>query len=318
MKHPMTGVAVIDLGSNSTRLLAVDESGNDLARRMIVTKLGEGLNATGRLSSAAIERTVAAVRTYKAEIDGFGITTIDATATAAARIAENRDELFDALESVLGIRPRLLSGVEEAHVGWRGATSWATARTTPFGEPAYDVMIDIGGGSTEFAVGQPGNDPIGAWSINVGCVRLTEEFFKLDPPGPVALSSAITVVRSHLDDVAREIPLMKQADRLIGVAGSITTVAAIELGMSTYDRERIHQFALTRAAAEDVFRTVATEASADRAANPGLSKDRVGTIVAGALILVAIMRHFDFDSCIISEADNLDGAVQLLQSRQRD
>ncbi len=307
-------LAVIDLGSNSTRLLAVDEHGVDLAREMTVTKLGQGLHRSGVLSEEAIARTVTAVEVFKRQCDGFGVTRIDAMATAAARNASNRDELFDALQRVLGFRPRLLSGVEEAEVGWLGATAWAEARATSFGEPAYDLMIDIGGASTEFAVGQPGAPPVQAFSIDVGCVRITDQFLASDPPNAVELSSAVTVVRSHLDDVAREIPLIKQADRLIGVAGSITTVAAIEIGMQTYDRNRLHRFELTHAAAEDVFRTVATEVAQDRAANPGLRADRVGTIVAGSLILCAIMRHFGFERCIVSESDNLDGAIARLRA----
>jgi exopolyphosphatase / guanosine-5'-triphosphate,3'-diphosphate pyrophosphatase len=305
----MEPIAIIDLGSNSSRLLIVNERGEDLIRRMIVTKLGEGLHATGKLSAPAIERTVSAAREFKSEIDRLGVSRIETMATAAARSATNRDDLFAPLAAVLGVAPRLLSGVEEAEIGWLGATSWADPRTTAFGEPAYDVMIDIGGASTEFAVGQPGGPALAAWSIDVGCVRLGEQFFSQDPPGPVALSSAVNVVHAHLDDVAREIPLIKKADRLIGVAGSITTVAAIEIGMAAYDRERIHRFELSRAAAEDVFRTVAMEPARDRAANPGLPADRVGTIVAGVLILCVIMRHFEFDSCTVSETDNLDGMV---------
>jgi exopolyphosphatase / guanosine-5'-triphosphate,3'-diphosphate pyrophosphatase len=310
-------LAVIDVGSNSTRLLAVDEQGLDLAREMSVTKLGQGLHASGVLSQDAIGRTVAAVAAFKKQCDALGVTRIDAIATAAARNASNREELFGELQRILGFAPRLLSGVEEAEVGWLGATSWAEARQTPFGEPAYDLMIDIGGASTEFAVGQPGAAPVQAWSIDVGCVRITDQFLASDPPNPVELSSAVTVVRSHLDDVAREIPMIKQTDRLIGVAGSITTVAAIEIGMQTYDRDRLHRFELTHAAAEDVFRTVATEPAVDRAANPGLRADRVDTIVAGALILCSIMRHFGFDSCTVSESDNLDGAIAMLRAASR-
>ena len=118
-----------------------------------------------------------------------------------------------------------------------------------------------------------------------------------------------------IDDVAREIPLITKADRLIGIAGSITTVAAIEIGLKVWDPLRVHQFELSRAAAEDVFRTVATEAAADRAANPGLAPDRVGTIVGGSLIVASIMRHFEFDSLTVSTTDNLDAAVARLLAK---
>jgi exopolyphosphatase/guanosine-5'-triphosphate,3'-diphosphate pyrophosphatase len=149
-------------------------------------------------------------------------------------------------------------------------------------------------------------------SLDVGCVRLTERFLTSDPPDPGELADALTIVRQHLDDVVREMPESLDAARLVGLAGSVTTVAAIELGLQTYDRDRIHHFHLTRAAAEDVFRTLATERREDRRANPGLEPERVDVIVAGALILVAVMRHFDFDECLVSESDILDGLVASL------
>ena len=151
-------------------------------------------------------------------------------------------------------------------------------------------------------------------SIDVGCVRLTERFLHSDPPDAGELSDALSVVRTHLDDVAREVPATMDAARMVGLAGSVTTVAAVELGLARYDRDRIHHFRLTRAAAEDVFRTLATEARDDRRANPGLEAERVDVIVGGALILVAVMRYFDFDDCLVSEADILDGiAASLLR-----
>jgi exopolyphosphatase/guanosine-5'-triphosphate,3'-diphosphate pyrophosphatase len=173
-------------------------------------------------------------------------------------------------------------------------------------------VVDIGGGSTEVVVGT--DAPTGATSIDVGCVRLSERFLHSDPPDPGELADALSVVRSHLDDVVREVPATRDAARLIGLAGSVTTVAAVEIGLANYDPERIHHFVLTRVAAEDVFRTLATECRHDRLANPGLEAERVDTIVGGALILVAVMRFFDFDQCLVSEADILDGLVLDLTS----
>jgi exopolyphosphatase / guanosine-5'-triphosphate,3'-diphosphate pyrophosphatase len=177
--------------------------------------------------------------------------------------------------------------------------------------------VDIGGGSTELAVGPgPGDrlEPIGVMSIDVGCVRLTERWLHEDPPRPEELSQALSVVRDHLDDVRRELPAAATAARLVGLAGTVTTVAAVELGLATYDRDRIHHFVLTRSAAEDVFRTLATEARADRIHNPGLEEARADVIVGGCVVLVAIMRHFDFRECLVSESDILDGLAMTLRS----
>jgi exopolyphosphatase/guanosine-5'-triphosphate,3'-diphosphate pyrophosphatase len=216
-------------------------------------------------------------------------------------------DLFDAAVAVLGSGPVLLWGDVVGRLCFAGATAELDPALGPF------LVIDIGGGSTEFVVGR--TEPTGVRSIDVGCVRLTERFLRSDPPDAGELSDALSVVRTHLDDVVREVPDTLDAARLVGLAGSVTTVAAVELGLATYDRDRVHHFRLTRAAAEDVFRTLATEPRQARRANPGLQEERVDVIVGGALILVAVMRHFDFDECLVSEADLLDGLVASLLGR---
>jgi exopolyphosphatase/guanosine-5'-triphosphate,3'-diphosphate pyrophosphatase len=177
-------------------------------------------------------------------------------------------------------------------------------------------VVDIGGGSTEFSVGPDRGsrlEPIGVVSVDVGCVRVTERFLHGDPPRPEELSQALSVVHDYLDDVHRELPAVKDARVLVGLAGTVTTVAAIEIGLATYDRQRIHHFVLTRAAAEDVFRTLATEKRLQRIHNPGLEEARADVIVGGCVILVAIMRHFGFEECLVSEADILDGLAMSLR-----
>ena len=300
-------VAAIDSGTNSTRLLVVDAEGRTLERRMTITRLGQDVDRTGRLAPEAIERVLATLRDYRELMDRHGVGRARMAATSAARDAANRDELFDAAEAVLGVRPELLTGEEEGRLSFAGATSDLAAGEGPF------LVVDIGGGSTEFVIGR--DEPVGVRSIDVGCVRLTERFLRSDPPEPGELSDALSVVRTHLDDVAREVPATMDAARMVGLAGSVTTVAAVELGLPGYDRDRIHHFRLTRAAAEDVFRTLATEAREDRRANPGLEEERVDVIVGGALILVAVMRFFDFDDCLVSEADILDGLAASLLGR---
>lgn len=311
--------AAIDFGTNSTRLLIVDSDGSDLVRRATVTRLGHGVDRTGELAGDAIARTVEALVDFRDQLDEHHVDTtlVRAVATSAVRDATNAERFLDESTRVLGLRPDVISGKEEGLLSWRGATSWREPRRTAYNEPELDLLIDIGGGSTEFILGTPGDDPVGVQSIDMGCIRITERFLHSDPPGPLELSDAVTVMHSYLDDVQREIPDITKATHLLGVAGSITTVAAIEIGLAVYDRDRIHQFVLTRAAVEDVFRTVATERARDRAANPGLHPDRVATIVGGALILAVVMRHFEFDTCVVSETDLLDAVVADLRKRAK-
>jgi exopolyphosphatase/guanosine-5'-triphosphate,3'-diphosphate pyrophosphatase len=301
----MSGVAAVDIGSNSVRLLVLDPSGVEIERIVRVTRL-----ASGKPSA-----TVEAVREVAARCDALGVTGADrrVTATAAVRDATDRNAIVSALSDAIGARVVVLSAAEEGWLAFSGATAGLAPRRNEWNESALDVVVDIGGGSTEFTVGRPGDAPVGSWSIPVGCVRITDAWLRGDPPTAEELSQAISVIDAHLDDIDRELPVVKEADRMIGVAGSITTVAAIELGR--YDRETIHRMVLTRAAAEDVFRTVATERADDRAWNPGLHPDRVGTIVGGAAILVAIMRHHRIDALLVSETDSLD-AVAALGARE--
>ena len=294
-------LAAIDCGTNSTRLLVSDGGRKPIERRMTITRLGQGVDATGRLDGAALERTLAVLREYREVLDHHGVERVRMAATSAARDAGNRDQFLDAAEAVVGTRPELLSGEEEGRLAFRGATAELDPARGPF------LVVDIGGGSTEFVVGTEA--PEGVISVDVGCVRVTERFLHRDPPSPVELSQAISVLHAHLDDVTREVPAVKEAVCLVGLAGTVTTMAAVEIGLHQYDPERIHHFVLTRAAAEDVFRTLATEARADRIHNPGLEEARADVIVGGAAILVTIMRHYGFDECLVSEADILDGLV---------
>ena len=307
----MSAIASLDLGTNSTRVLVarpVDGAQPKLDlldRRNTITRLGQGVGASGRLAAAAVERTLDCLRGYRAVLDDHGVERVRVAATSAARDAANREEFFDAVEALVGTRPELLSGDEEGRLSFRGATGELDPGTGPF------LVVDIGGGSTELIVG--GDDVDGVMSVDVGCVRLTEQFLLHDPPQPEELTACISLTDAHLEDVVREVPDVADARTLVGLAGTITTVAAVEIGLETYDRDRIHHFHLSREAAEDVFRTLATEPRADRIHNPGLEEARADVIVGGCCVLVAIFRRFGFDEMIVSEADILDGlALSLL------
>jgi exopolyphosphatase/guanosine-5'-triphosphate,3'-diphosphate pyrophosphatase len=304
----VTRVAAVDIGTNSTRLLVADLQGGgrdgvltQVERRTQITRLGQGVNATRRLHPDAIIRTLAVLREYREVIDRLGVEKVRATATSAARDSANRDDFFGPATETIGVAPELLSGEDEARLEFLGATAGLT-------EPGPYLVVDVGGGSTEFIAGT--DAPEALTSIDVGCVRLTEQFLKSDPPAPEELSQAVAIVRDHLTDVDREVPGAATARTLIGTAGTVWTLAAVELGVDPTDSERIHHFRLTRAAIEEVFRTLATETHEQRRHNPGLEPGRVDVIVGGAIVVASVMRHYHFDEMLVSEADILDGLAR--------
>ena len=292
--------AAIDCGTNSTRLLISD---GEIAeeRLMRVTRLGAGVDRTGRLDPAAIERTLEVLREYRQVMDSAGVVGLRIAATSAARDAANSQDFLLAAEQILGQAPEILTGQEEAQLSFLGATSALEDKEI------LTLVVDIGGGSTEFALGRSQVEE--SVSIDVGCVRMTEKFLLHDPPLAEELSNCLSVIEQHLDDVAREVPRAATAARFIGLAGTVTNVAAVELGLLEYNPEAIHGFVLSKEAAEDVFRTLATEAVADRVHNPGLEAQRADVIVGGCCVLVEIFRYFGFEECIVSEADILDGLI---------
>ena len=304
-------LGAVDIGTNSVRLLVADVEGagadatvTTIDRRMTITRLGQGVDGDRRLHPDAIARTLAVLDQYGAAARDLGVEAMRATATSAARDSSNRDALFDPAAAALGVRPELLSGEEEARLSFLGATA---SLASVGAAPPY-LVVDIGGGSTEFVLGT--DAPVGLISIDVGCVRVTEQFLHSDPPAPEELSTAVTMVRDHLTDVERAIPELREARTLVGLAGTVSAVAAVEQGLREYDRDRIHHFRLTKAAVEDVFRTLATESAADRRHNPGLEADRVDVIVGGVAVLATVLRTFGFDEVLVSEEDILDGLVR--------
>lgn len=295
-------IAAIDIGTNSTNLLIVDGDGNEVERIVTVTRLGRNLAATGSLSDEAMHTTLDTLAAYAVHIRASGATTILASATEATRRASNSATFIDRARAILGVEPEIVSGAREARLSFLGATS----HLAPI--DGDTLVIDIGGGSTEMIVGR-GSEIRFAASYPVGAVVLSETHFSTDPPRPEDLTNAIGEVTDHVDDLMRDYPEVHGVARIVGVAGTIVTVAAVEIGLATFDAKALHGFVLTRDAAEDVFRTLATERLADRIANPGLAPERADIIVGGCCVLVGIMRRLKRDELIVSTHNLLDGLV---------
>ncbi len=305
-----TRVAAIDCGTNSIRLLVADldpQAGtqSEVLRRMEIVRLGQGVDATGRLAPEALERTFAACDDYAAQIRELGAERVRFVATSATRDAANRDEFFVGVRDRFGVEPEVITGDEEAALSFAGATQ-AVARDARDGggHPAPYLVVDIGGGSTEFVLGE--RDVEAARSVDIGCVRLTERHFSQDPPSAEQVEAARRDIDAAIDLAASIVPI-HEAKTLVGVAGSVTTVAAISLGLAEYDRERVH---LSRISADDV-RAVAADllvsTHEQRAANPVIHPGRVDVIGAGALILAQIVDQLGLAEVVVSEHDILDG-----------
>ena len=292
--------AAIDCGTNSTRLL-IGNKFETLDRQMKITQLGQDLDESGELSSKAMNRVLDALKDFRSSLDVHEVSEVRMVATSAARDASNSEDFFNQVESTIGVRPELLTGEEEGRLAFEGAIAELKSFEGPF------LILDIGGGSTEFVFGNEKAENV--HSSQMGCVRLAEEFFDNDPPLPEELHACLSVIGGHVDDVSREIPEIGSGVTLVGLAGTISCVAAIEIGLERYNREKIHHFHLSKDAVEDVFRTLATENRLERISNPGLEEDRADVIVAGTAILVKVMRQLGFTECLVSESDILDGIL---------
>jgi exopolyphosphatase/guanosine-5'-triphosphate,3'-diphosphate pyrophosphatase len=321
-------VAAIDCGTNSIRLLIADLESNsddlersrgssgaartsrppltDLSREMRIVRLGEGVDRTGRLSAAALDRTMTALREYAGLIAETKPETIRMVATSATRDAENSQEFTDRVVEVLGVPPEVISGDEEARLSFTGATRELAGIPLAAGgaNPPY-LVTDIGGGSTEFILGGPeGVDS--ERSVNIGCVRMTERHLHGDPPLRQEVADTIADVDAALALAASTVPVDK-ARTLVGLAGSVTTVAAIALGLDRYDSARIHHSRVPAARVHEIAADLLAMTRAERAAIPVMHPGRVDVIGAGALILDRIMIRFGFAEVLVSEHDILDG-----------
>ncbi|GAA4862363.1 Ppx/GppA phosphatase family protein [Kitasatospora terrestris] len=304
----MTRVAAIDCGTNSIRLLIADldpETGSitDLDRRMVINRLGQGVDSTGRLHPEALERTFAACREYAALIaeHGVGPDRIRMVATSASRDAENAAEFTDGVREILGVTPSVVSGDEEARLSFTGATKELTAGPH---KPPY-LVFDLGGGSTEFVLGA--EDVQAARSVDIGCVRLTERHFAgAGLPTQAQIAAAQADVLAALDEAAKTVPLDAEAT-LVGLAGTVTTVAGIVLDLPEYRSERIHHARLTVEQVRETTARLLSSTHDERAAIPVMHPGRVDVIAAGALVLLEIMERTGALELLVSEHDILDG-----------
>jgi exopolyphosphatase / guanosine-5'-triphosphate,3'-diphosphate pyrophosphatase len=309
-------VAAIDCGTNSLRLLIADidparHELTDIERRMEIVRLGQGVDATGRLAPEALERTFRVLADFARLIRDAGTTAVRMVATSASRDASNAAEFTQGVQDTLGITPEVITGRAEARLSFAGATAeLAAPGPGPHPEPPY-LVVDIGGGSTEFVLGKPGAGnsvaaDLAEISVDIGCVRLTERHLHADPPAPAEVAAASADIDRSLDDVAAAIAV-QEARSLVGLAGSVTTLTAIALNLPTYDASKTHHARIPAERVHEVTTELLNTTRKERAAIGSLHPGRVDVIGAGALILDRVMQRFGFAELVTSEHDILDG-----------
>lgn len=295
--------AAVDIGTNSCRLLIAegDRDGySTLDRRVTITRLGQDVDATGRLADEAIKRNVDAVAGYAAAWRAHDVQAVRITATSAARDSANAADFATAIEEVAGVRPEVLSGEVEAATSFRGAVSGLLDVALPA------VVLDIGGGSTELILGH--DRPDRSTSRQLGCVRLTERVLTDDPPTPAQIAEAHAVVQRELDAVEQLVDPASGAS-LVAVAGTATTLAALHLGLPAYQAGAIHATSIPAAAVRTLTDQLLRLQAADIRALGPVEGGREDVLGAGALILAAVVERFGFGEVTVSETDILDGLV---------
>jgi exopolyphosphatase / guanosine-5'-triphosphate,3'-diphosphate pyrophosphatase len=300
-------VAAIDCGTNSIRLLVADlppDGGplSDVTRRMEIVRLGQGVDRTGELAPEAIERTRVALADYAAQIERLGAERIRMVATSASRDARNAADFREMVRATLGVPPEVVTGDEEARLSFTGAV-----RGLP---PARNLVMDIGGGSTEFVTGVSTVDA--ALSVDIGCVRLTERHLRGDPPTAAEVASATVDIEAAVDRALAAVG-GAGADRVVGLAGSVTTVVAIALNLPRYQPERIHHAEVSTVDVARVTDALLRMSREERLAIPVMHPGRADVIGAGALILRIILERADAPAVVASEHDILDGIAWSLR-----
>jgi exopolyphosphatase/guanosine-5'-triphosphate,3'-diphosphate pyrophosphatase len=308
----MTRVAAIDCGTNSIRLLIADidpDSGTltDLVRRMEIVRLGHGVDKTGVIAPDAMARTLAQAREYATRCSELGVERVRFVATSASRDARNAQEFVDGVRAAFaafGVSPDVVSGHEEASLSFRGATGDLRAK----GIPGPYLMVDLGGGSTEFVRGT--DDVEQAQSVDVGCVRMTERHLRDDPPTASQTEAAIADIEAAIDQAAEAVGF-RGVSTLVGLAGSITTITAHALRLTSYQPDKIHLSQLPASQIIDACTSLLLMTRADRAALPFMHEGRADVIGAGGLVWRTVIERLERDagitSVVTSEHDILDG-----------
>ncbi|NDA79817.1 MAG: exopolyphosphatase [Actinobacteria bacterium] len=299
----MSVLAAIDCGTNSIRLLIVRD-GQEVLREMEIVKLGEGVDRTKRFSPAAVERTLSAVRKFRTLIDENKVEKIRFCATSATRDAENREIFIEPVAEILGVVPEVIVGTEEARLSFLGATAELPRELAPF------LVVDIGGGSTEFVFGH--DDVASAISVDIGCVRMTERHFVADPPSAIEIEQARVDINNAIDRAQSKVPITS-ARTLVAVAGTATTVAAAALDLVSYQREQIHGARISASQTVAVSDWLLSLPRDERAELGYMHPGRVDVIAAGALVLAEIIKRTKAEEFVASERDILDGIVASLR-----
>jgi exopolyphosphatase/guanosine-5'-triphosphate,3'-diphosphate pyrophosphatase len=295
--------AAIDCGTNAIRLLIARVDGDhaaDLVREMRTVRLGEGVDTTGQFSEAALERTFAAAREYAELLKNYEVKKMRFIATSASRDVTNRDAFSSGIKTILGIEPEVISGEEEAELSYHGALSGLDIEGTV-------LVVDIGGGSTEFVTALSDGSLVSR-SVNIGCVRMTERHLHSDPPTQQEITSTVSDINNQIEDIKRTVPI-KPETTFIGLAGSVTTVAAMALGLSEYDANRIHGCVVSIEQVDLVTDELLQMTHKQRANLGFMHPGRADIIGGGALVLRESMRLLGFDQVLVSEKDLLDGVV---------
>lgn len=298
--------AAVDVGTNSVRLLVVEADGSRLTRELTITRLGRGVDETGHLDDDALSRTLEVIERYRKRWEELRAEEVRIAATSAVRDAADRDRFVSGVREAAGLEPEILSGEEEARTAFRGATAALdVARPT--------AVLDVGGGSTEVIVGNAAGDYVASVSLQLGCVRLTERLLPSDPLTTSELAAARKEVATQLDRGADTLADQgadpADCDALVGVAGTVTTLAALHLELDRYDPEPVHGTGLPRATVQALARQLASLPAAERKQLGPMQAGREDVIVGGAVIVEGMLDRFGFSELVVSEADSLDGLL---------
>jgi len=297
-------VAAIDCGTNSTRLLVADADGHELVRLMRITRLGQGVDQENRLAPEAITRTVGVLTEFRAAMDRHGVDRVRMVATSAVRDATNGAAFTDAARAAVGVVPEVLSGNEEGRLAFRGAS----ADLSPF--EGDTVVVDIGGGSTEITLGRAGT--VSSVSLQLGCVRLTERFLHSDPPTPAEEAATQSAIADALESGEGQMPDLlglQPARRMVGLAGTVSTLASLTLGLAEYDVDKLHHATITLDEIRGWCNRLAALSAQERRDLVGMVPGRHDVILGGALVLAAVAARYHCPEVLVSEKDILDGIV---------